>query len=573
MVADVMPFGKAREASAMLTKLFGTKPDDYHVVLFRLNPARSISFTSIAPAAADAAGEADVYVHVGLSRKGFRGGDRPEATEIDGLGGLWADIDIADPVHKKPGLPPDQDAAMAVVAALGLEPGIVVHSGHGLQAWWPFAEVWTLDDQAERRRARVLARAWALTIKERARALGYTVDMVSDISRVMRVPGTQNAKDPGQIVPVVILSQSNVTIGEDDVLRVLLDGTYEQAEREIDGKRSTGDQIVYGDLTLDPQAEPPWDKLDLLRDLEPRFDQSWRRARTKRSETWSSSEWDQSLAAYAAQAGWSRQEIANLLIASRRKHNDDLKLRQDYYAQTINKATAGREDAEAIREAVATAIELSSAPPEERSDTERADVLKRLSAAIGIEITKVTRSRSEPPVFGIVTPRGGGSLGGIEAVISNRKFRLKIAELTNLIPRKFKDDSWDSIAQGLLELAELEDLGVESTLEGRAETLVSLYLGSATAQDLASMDERTKTVLPVSMTPFVGKDGRTRIFATGFKTWMAEVHRESLSSQEIGTMLRTIGSEPETAHYRVQGRRTTRAIWVLPTAGIGEVDG
>jgi hypothetical protein len=87
------------------------------------------------------------------------------------------------------------------------------------------------------------------------------------------------------------------------------------------------------------------------------------------------------------------------------------------------------------------------------------------------------------------------------------------------------------------------------------------------------MDERTKTVLPVSMTPFVGKDGRTRIFATGFKTWMAEVHRESLSSQEIGTMLRTIGSEPETAHYRVQGRRTTRAIWVLPTAGIGEVDG
>jgi hypothetical protein len=88
--------------------------------------------------AADAAGQADVYVHVGLSRKAFRGGDRPQATEIDGLGGLWADIDIAHPVHKKPGLPPDRDAALAVVRAMGLEPGYVIHSGHGLQAWWPF---------------------------------------------------------------------------------------------------------------------------------------------------------------------------------------------------------------------------------------------------------------------------------------------------------------------------------------------------------------------------------------------------------------------------------------------------
>jgi hypothetical protein len=143
--------------------------------------------------------------------------------------------------------------------------------------------------------------------------------MVSDISRVLRVPGTVNAKDPGDVVPVVVLSESN----GDDLRRrrpgVLLDGTYEQAEREIDGKRASGDQIVYGDLTLDPRPSRRGTKLDLLRDLEPRFDQSWRRVRTKRTETWSASEWDQSLATYAAQAGWSRQEIANLLIYSRRR--------------------------------------------------------------------------------------------------------------------------------------------------------------------------------------------------------------------------------------------------------------
>jgi hypothetical protein len=101
-------------------------------------------------------------------------------------------------------------------------------------------------------------------------------------------------------------------------------------------------------------------------------------------------------------------------------------------------------------------------------------------------------------VFGIETPRGNGSLGGIESIISNRKFRLKVAELTNVIPRKFKDEQWDTMAQGILELAELEELGVESTLAGRAETLVSLYLGSSRPQRSDKMDERNGRLLPAS---------------------------------------------------------------------------
>lgn len=563
MAADVMAFGDSHVARAMLARVFGVVPDGYHVVLFRLGPARSVSFTDIDGAADNAAGQPNVWVHVGLSRRPFNGGDRPEALEIDALSGMWADIDIADPVHKKPGLPPDHDAAMAIVRAMRLPPGLIINSGHGLQVWWPFSEVWTFEDAAERRRARILARAWAITIRERAKALGHTVDMVSDISRVLRVAGTTNVK--ASPVPVVILEQSADTVSEDDVLSVLLDGAWEQAERDIDQKKSSGDQINYGDLILDPSAEPPWEKMDLLREIEPRFDRSWRRVRNKNSESWSPSEWDQSLASYAAQAGWSRQEIANLLLAHRRKHGNDLKTdRQDYYAATINKATAGREEVEAIREAVATVSELTASAPEDRPQAERSDVLQRISKAIGVEITRVTRSRSEPPVFGIETPKGNGSLGGIESIISNRKFRLKVAELTNVIPRKFKDEQWDTMAQGILELAELEELGVESTLAGRAETLVSLYLGSSPPQILEKIEAKSRELLAVNLQPFIGDDGRIRLFATGFKTWMAEVHRESMTPQEVGTMLRSIGGEPETMNFRIPGRRTTRSVWALP---------
>lgn len=564
MTADPMPFEHARAANRLLSALFGTKPDDMHVVLFRLNPARSVSFKDIAPAAADAAGQADVYVHVGLSRRAFKGGDRPEAIEIDALGGFWADIDIAHAVHKKAGLPPDQDAALAVVAAMGLPPGLVIHSGHGLQAWWPLREVWEFEDAADRFRARVYARAWALTLKERARALGYTVDMVSDIARVMRVPGTTNEKDTDDIRPVEILRETRSAIDLGDVDRVLLDGTYEQAQREISGKTSSGEEIVYGDLTLDPRAEPPWEKLDYLRDLEPRADVAWRRKHTRRTEGWSSSEWDQSLSTYAAQAGWSRQEIANLIIASRRRHNDDLKLRQDYFRMTIDKAMAGQEEAEAIRDAVATSEQLAQSPPEPRSDNERTELLARLSKAIGIEITRITRSPSDPPVFGIVTARGGGSLGGVEAIVSNRKFRLKVAELTNQIPRKFKEDFWDPLAQSLLGLADVEDLGVESTLAGRAETLVSLYLGNHTHLAVSEMSDKTRDLLPIRMDPFVGADGALRVYASGFKKWLAEYQHDPMTGNQVAELFLAIGATPETHHCKVDGRRTTRSLWKLP---------
>lgn len=548
-------------AASMLETIYHEIPDGLHLVLFRLGPARTISFTTIDAAAKDAAGQPNVWVHVGLTRKAFRGGDRPEALEIDAISGMWADIDIADPVHKKPGLPPDRDAAFAVVKAMGIAPGLVVHSGHGLQVWWPFAEPWVFESEAERRRARILARAWAITLRERARQLGYTVDMVSDISRVLRVVGTTNVK--AEPVPVTILEQSARTVGEDDVIGVLLDGSWEQAELDIDQKRSSGDAIVYGDLVLDPQADPPWAKLEALRAASPEAEAAWRRRRSKRTEGWSASEWDQSLASYCAAAGWSRQEIADTLIAARRRHGDDLKLRQDYYRMTIDKAMAGREEQEAIREAVA---ELGKTRDDEPPEAERADLLTTISRGIRIDITKITRSRSEPPVFGLVTPHGSGSLGGVESIVSNRKFRLKVAEITNRIPRKMKDDEWEPIAQGLLQVAELEDLGVETTVAGRAETLLSLYLSHKKPLSLDEMSDASRTLLPIRLDPYVADDGCVRLFTSGFRAWIAEHQHDPMSNQQVGSLLAAIEAIPETEHFRVNGRRTTRSIWKVPHA-------
>ena len=44
------------------------------------------------------------------------------------------------------------------------------------------------------------------------------------------------------------------------------------------------------------------------------------------------------MATMAMQAGWSDQEVVNLLICWRRKHDHDLKLRENYYVVTLEKA-------------------------------------------------------------------------------------------------------------------------------------------------------------------------------------------------------------------------------------------
>lgn len=97
------------------------------------------------------------------------------------------------------------------------------------------------------------------------------------------------------------------------------------------------------ELVLDRVAVPPADKLETLLEDDD-FKKTWNHDRPDFS---SMSEYDQSLTSRAKRAGWSDQEIANLIIAFRRKHGDskDQKkaLRKDYVPRTIAKAKVDSE--------------------------------------------------------------------------------------------------------------------------------------------------------------------------------------------------------------------------------------
>lgn len=175
-----------------------------------------------AEASARRNGRHDVYFGVSVAPKASAG-ERVKIETARGLLGVGADIDIAGELHKQQDLPPDEAAALALLDELQMPATLVVQSGHGLHVWWLFDEPWLFGD-GERERAINLCADWQAHINAIAGAHGWKLDNVGDLARVLRVPGTINAKDPADKVPVRLLMHDDSARYTPDKLRAFLDG-------------------------------------------------------------------------------------------------------------------------------------------------------------------------------------------------------------------------------------------------------------------------------------------------------------------------------------------------------------
>jgi putative DNA primase/helicase len=131
-----------------------------------------------------------------------------------------------------------------------------------------------------------------------------------------------------------------------------------EPKKKRDGSAST--TTTAGALTLSNDAEPPAMKFAALLENEPKVKRSFEHKRKDLTDQ-SASSYDLSLATFAAYAGWTDQEIANLIIAHRRERGEDLKTRQDYFARTIAKARTKSEGFSARAESTARSNESARA--------------------------------------------------------------------------------------------------------------------------------------------------------------------------------------------------------------------
>lgn len=326
-----------------------------------------------------------------------------------GLVALVGDIDIAGPGHTdEKDYPPDIDAALAIVAALPLPPTFVIHSGGGLHLWWVLREAWVFDTDGEREQAHEILRGWQGTIAATARRLGYEVDSVPDIARVLRVPGTHNGKLAHNLRPVTILQEAPARRYNPQDFAPFFPQDVPDATPEAQ-------PIDVPDIALpcgaDADAMMPRFKAALARDAT--LAATWARTRTNLNDS-TPSGYDQALASgLACRHGWGGPELAWALRYSRNAHKGDRRVGHDYIARTVGNALASARKT-ALRVPIAL---LGAVPPTalrlwatlalaERTGAQPTQ--RQLAEEIGVDARQVRRLlRALEKVGAVVTEQAG----------------------------------------------------------------------------------------------------------------------------------------------------------------------
>jgi hypothetical protein len=451
------------DAQEFLSALWGDEPGAQ--ILIWEHPAKiSYWFSDTAAAAAKAeelGRRTNVYVGCGLAPEGLGASERCSKAQVVGIPGIWADLDFAIAGHKKKNLPPDRDCLDLLLGELPLKPSVIVDTGGGYHVWWLFKEPLIFEDNDTRLTAAAVVEGWQRLIERTSRRHGWAVDQTFDLARVLRIPGTKNHKHGNQVG------------------FKLTDGPrYEDLEtfREVMPAQVGHVEIKepkIGEFILDPSAVPPFEKWTKLCEIIPEVKAVWEH----KKQMPSCSEYDMSLASFAASANWTDQEVINLLIAHRKQHGEDLKLREDYYRTTLKKVRQKyqhKAGLDALQE-IGDKISHGDATPE----TAREQILENVSSCLGVVIDGLDRivHHPDPNEYRLHLSGIEVNLGGIENLARFGPFRMAVFSAAKYrITHEFKSPAWGEIAQQLMNIAIDVDLGDEGSAEGNTWLLLQDWL-------------------------------------------------------------------------------------------------
>lgn len=552
------------EPQKFLETLWGEGIEGGHLLLWTLPDKQSHWHTDLAAAALHAARLApsyDVYVGVGLASSSLGPHRRARASEVSAIPGLVADLDVAGPGHRGVQLFESLEAADDFLGALPLAPTLTVASGGGLHAWWLLREPALLEDDEDRTEAVEMSLGWARLLGGEAEKRGYKLDAVWDLARILRVPGTINHKD-----------------GRRREVRMLRSDGPRYNVSDFEPWRARGQVAVtvpVETVKLDSGAEPPFDLFQALCELEPRFDLTWRRQR-RDAKGWSASEYDLALATMAAHAEWSAQQIANLLIAHRRKHGDALKLRENYYRLTIAKAMASRTTVE-IQEEVDELLDQPAAqaagggdtpppPAAPPGESEREKILQLIRDRTGVPAAKIVLHSGDPGRYSVVLAGGRDvSIGGSSNLMSFAKWAVIAFEHGQVVERP-KGAEWKKVLRGIQRVIEVQT-AVDATERAIMRGWVRDYAGRAPEMTGVNGSELAEHIHDGR--PFE-QSGKLLLQLSGLLGHLRVAYGRRLEPSELARILRVTGFDSTVVQARCEEKVVRRSYWVIELSQLEE---
>ena len=536
-------------------------------------PVKYFESTDVAAEYADSVKDANVYFGLGLTRANLPENRRPTAALVCGIPGFWIDIDIVcKGAHTAENLPASQqDAEELILSTLPrhMSPTILVHSGHGLHAYWLFKEPWIFETEDERVLAADMLRKFVLSFKYHAALRGWKLDSVFDLARVLRVPGSINHKVPRMPMTCRVISiKSDIRYNPNDFDQYFVSDISASSEDGISQLLSK-DKNPLG-LILSAYASPPYTKFDTLFTMEDRFRHSWNMQRNDLKDK-SLSSYEMSIATFCASYKWTDQEIADTLIAFRTKHaksesEKKKALRVDYLCRTIMRAKSRKkeDDRDESISAILAQTEQSSdgsvAPP---SNRQIADTLKTV---LNVDIERIVRYVGDDPTFEMFFTDGTSiMLGDVEGLINHRILKKVLAAQKKVVIGQIKSTRWNDYAKLLMAIVEdVLPSSDDSTKKGSLAATISAYLeknGAINNPDGALASSR----------PFK-KDGRTYMFSTAFRMW-AKMNDDPVTKKELAVVASSLGIKSVSMKFNTGSddapKRTTRTVYDVTSFATG----
>jgi len=562
------------EIRFFLDALFAGKPDELHILLWTLPEKQSRWFRDV-ERAVEFAGTVrgrDLYVGVGLSGRDYGPSHRCVSNDVAGIVGYWADLDLKSGAHPKAALPATVEDALKILPGQ-LPPTIVVLTGNGAHVWWLFKEPYIFDNEEDRQAVATQVVRWNTLLSLNASTHGWVYDRLSDLSRILRIPGTQNLKDPTNPKDVVIHSFTDRRYNLSDFAEYLDDAAIPDQQAQENAAREWAERFADRPLAINMHARIPQETIDGWIAANLRFRNTWQRQRHDLKDQ-SQSGYDLALANFGVETGLTEQQIVDLIIHHRSQFGQKPRTRVDYFQRTIS-AAFRRSPAAASPTVLATTgnpgpttgntapVGEHGAPQATGSGhsasldpaTARALLCERISDVLGVRICRLVKFTGKEPTFHMELEDGKIEFTSVAKLISQESVRLAIAGQMGKLIRRHKPKVWEPLAQAMLDACIVEQGGEENEWEGAARMYVAQYLA-----ETGFIDTIEGQPLQNQRKPII-QDGKVGICASDLQMFINKTTFQNLSVKAVASMLGALGGKS----IRVRGAKfKEQSRWILP---------
>jgi len=426
---------------------------------------------------------------------------------------------------------------------------------------------------------------WHTMLRLKSAARGWAYDRLSDLARVLRIPGTRNYKDPANPKDVVVYSQTDQFYNLSDFEEFLDEAAIPDLEAEERAAREWKERFADKPLVINPKPTIPQEMLDAWMREDMRFRNTWNRQRHDLKDQ-SGSGYDLALACFGLDAGLSEQQIVDLICHHRLVHKLRPRNRLDYYQRTIARAekrtggsqaaatvpvmaaappTTGQgapqaaQDALEDQEATGTASPTPDAPTAPSPEDQKALLCGEISRRLDTDILRFVMIDGKDPQYRIELGSGKKlEFTSYTKFIDQQSVLAAIGAATKRVLVKLKPALWRDTAQLMLNAC-YEEKGTEETeWEGATRMYLHSYLQETSfipsIEGQRLQDQRKPMVI----------DGRITICASDFQTYVNKTTFQNLSVKAVTGMLSALGA---TGGRRMRGTGyKEQSRWELPVA-------